>query len=87
MHYQYRFNQLLDALAGVVYLVHGARQGAHPLLGVVVPTLLELDPGTCLVLDLLDHFAILADDYADCRSRDRHLSKTDHSHNHPHKNK
>ena len=65
MHYQYRFNQLLDALAGVVDLVHRARQGAHPLLGVVVSALLELNPSARFVLNLFDHLSVLSNDNSD----------------------
>lgn len=75
MHYQYRFNQLLDALAGVFYLVHRSRQGAHPLLRIVVPTLLELNSGSRFVLDLLDHLAILADNHTDSRPRNGDLPR------------
>ena len=75
MHYQYRFNEFFDALSCILDLDHGSRQGAHPFLGVVVSALLELDASSGLVLDLLNHFSVLADDYTDGRSRHRHLRR------------
>ncbi len=74
-HYQYRFNEFFDALAGVLDLVHGAGEGAHALVRIVVAALLELNAGARLVLDLLDHVAVLADDDADGRARHRHLDR------------
>lgn len=75
MHYQYRFNEFFDALSGVLDLVHGACQRAHPFLGIVVSSLLELNPGSCFVLDLLDHLAVLANYNTDSRSRHCHLKQ------------
>jgi hypothetical protein len=75
VHYQYRFNEFFDALSGVLDLVNGACQRAHPFLGIVVSSLLELYPGSCFVLDLLDHLAVLANYNTDSRSRHCHLKQ------------